>query len=155
MIVLYNHCGIRYERSTMHTGGFSMIFIVKRLFVLALAVSLLSGCPAAVVGTAMVGTGAGTYLSVNGELKTDYYYSFDKVWSATEKTIATMHGMDVTPSRGIGSGNIVAMINGEKVTFNIHYKEKGITNVGIRVGLIGDEPASKLIHGKILDHLKQ
>lgn len=132
-----------------------MLFIVKRLFVLALAVVVLSGCPAAVVGTAMVGTGAGTYLFVNGELKTDYYYSFDKVWSATEKTIAAMHGMEVAPSRAIGSGNIVAMINGEKVTFNIHYKDKGITNVGIRVGLIGDEAASKLLHGKILDHLKK
>jgi hypothetical protein len=127
----------------------------KRFIALALMVFVLTGCAAAVVGTAMVGTGAGTYLFVNGELKTDYYYSFDKVWSATEKTVAAMRGTEVAPAKGIGSGTIDTFITGEKVHFNIIYKDKNITNVGIRVGVIGDEAASKLIHGRILDNLKK
>jgi len=128
---------------------------IKRITFLVLTVFILTGCAAALVGTAMVGTGAGTYLFVNGELKTDYYSPFDKVWSATEKTIATMRGTDVAPARGIGSGTIDTFISGEKVHINILYKDKNITNVGIRVGIIGDESASKRIHGHILDNLKK
>ncbi len=125
------------------------------LMVLMVTVVALSGCPAAVVGTAMLGTGAGTYVFVNSELKSDYYYSFDQVWSATEKTVATMRGSEVSPARGIGSGTIDAVISGEKVRLNVVYKDKNITSVGIRVGIIGDEAASKLIHGNILDNLKK
>jgi hypothetical protein len=132
-----------------------MLRKVLCLFVLMFAVLTLTGCPAAVLGTAMVGTGAGTYVFVNSELKTDYYYSFDQVWSASEKTVATMRGSEVSPSRGIGSGTIEAVISGEKVRLNIVYKDKNITNVGIRIGIIGDEAASKLIHSNILDNLKK
>lgn len=126
----------------------SIISLVAMMFIL-------TGCAAAVVGTAMVGTGAGTYLFVNGELKTDYYHSFDHVWSAAEKTVATMRGTEVAPARGIASGTIDTFISGEKVHINIVYKDKNITNVGVRVGVIGDEAASKRIHGHILDNLKK
>ena len=123
--------------------------------ILLFTLVVLAGCPAAVVGTAMLGTGAGTYIFVNSELKTDYYYSFDQVWAATEKTIAMMRGVEVAPSRGIGSGTIDAVINGEKVRMNVVYKDKNITNVGVRVGVVGDEAASKMIHNNILDNLKK
>jgi hypothetical protein len=124
------------------------------LFLFFLAIAL-SGCAAAVVGTALVGTGAGTYLYVNGELKTDYYFSFDRVWAATEKTVAAMRGTEVAPAKGIGTGTIDAVISGETVHFSIVYKDKNVTTVGIRVGGLGDETASKLIHGNILDNLKK
>ena len=124
------------------------------LFLLLTAIAL-TGCAAAVVGTAMVGTGAGTYLFVNGELKTDYYFSFDRVWSATEKTVAAMRGTEVSPAKSIGSGTIDAVISGEKVRISVIYRDKEITNVGVRVGVIGDEAASKMIHGQILDNLKK
>ncbi|MDQ5987719.1 MAG: hypothetical protein CSYNP_03464 [Syntrophus sp. SKADARSKE-3] len=125
------------------------------LIALAMMVAALCGCAAALVGTAMVGTGAGTYVFVNSELKTDYYYSFDQVWAATEKTIASMRGTEVVPDKGIGKGSIDAVISGEKVHINILYKDKNITNVGIRVGIVGNEAASKMIHGNILDNLKK
>jgi len=125
------------------------------LVVLVFAAVIMTGCPAALVGTAMVGTGAGTYVFVNSELKTDYYFSFDQVWAAAEKTVAMMRGSEVSPSRGIGSGSIDAVINGEKVRLNLVYKDKNIINVGVRVGIIGDEAASKLIHSNILDNLKK
>ena len=128
---------------------------VKILTFLMAAAIAMSGCTAAVIGTAMVGTGAGTYLFVSGELKTDYYYSYDKVWSAAEKTVAEMRGTDVAPDKGISRGNIQALINGERVVINVTYKDKNITTVGIRVGVIGDEAASRLIHGNIMDRLKK
>jgi len=127
----------------------------KAILVLLCLAMALSGCAATIVGTALVGTGAGTYLYINGELKTDYYFSFDRVWAATEKTIAGTRGSEVAPAKGIGTGSIDAVISGEKVHFNIVYKDKDVTTVGIRVGGIGDETASKLIHGNILDNLKK
>lgn len=122
---------------------------------LVLAALLTAGCPAALVGTAVVGTGTGTYMFVNGELKTDYYSPFEKVWAAVEKTLATMHATDVTPEKSIASGTIKSVIDGERVTINVTYKDKIATTVGVRIGVFGDEPAAKMIHAKISDCLKK
>jgi len=114
---------------------------------------VLTGCAAALVGGAVVGAGTGTYMFINGELKTDYNYNFDKVWSAGEKTVAQMRGTDVVPAKGIGTGHIDAVINGEKVRIAVAFKEKTITSVGIRVGMVGDETASRMIQANIADNL--
>jgi len=112
-----------------------------------------SGCAAAVVVGAAGGAGSGTYFYINGELKTDYYYSFEKVWSACEKTVADMRGLDVEPLKEIGSGKITAMIENEKVQIIANYKAKNVTTVSVRVGVMGDKLASQLLHDKIADNL--
>jgi hypothetical protein len=131
-------------------------FMVKRknwTVLLLIGIFLISGCvPLAVVG-AGAGAGTGTYFFINGEMKTDYYYSFDAVWSACEKTIADMRGVDVQPAKEIGNGKISALIDEEKVQIAVTYKDKNVTTVSIRVGLIGNERASRLIHDKIADNL--
>ncbi len=120
---------------------------------LVMGAFLISGCvPLAVVGGA-AGAGTGTYFYINGELKTDYYYSFDAVWSACEKTIADMRGVDVQPAKEIGNGKIIAFINDEKVQIAITYKAKNVTTVSIRVGLLGNKLSSQLLHDKVLDNL--
>jgi hypothetical protein len=124
----------------------SVVLLVVGLFVL-------TGCAAALVGGAVVGAGTGTYMFINGELKTDYNYNFDKVWPAVEKTVAQMRGTDVVPAKGIGTGHIDAMINGEKVKITVAFKEKTITTVGVRVGMVGDETASRMIQTNIADNL--
>lgn len=120
----------------------------------ALALSL-TGCAAALVGGAAVGAGSGTYFYINGELKTDYYHSFDDVWKACEKTVADMRGIDVVPEKEIGKGKITSMINGEKVTVSVSYKAKDVTAVSVRVGLLGNKLSSQLIHDKIGDNLSK
>jgi len=120
---------------------------------LIIVIFFISGCAAAVVGGAAVGAGSGTYLWINGELKTDYYFSFEKVWSACEKTVADMRGLDVEPLKEIGSGKITAMIENEKVQINANYKAKDVTTVSVRVGIMGDKLASQLLHDKIADNL--
>ena len=106
------------------------------------------------IGGAAVGAGtAGTYYYINGELKTDYSAPFDKVWSACEKTIADMHGIEVVPNKEIAKGTINTLINDEKVNFEITYKSKILTTVTIRVGLIGNKLSSQLLHDKIADYL--
>jgi hypothetical protein len=117
------------------------------------ALFLLSGCTAALIGGAAVGAGSGTYFYINGEMKTDYYHSFDAVWSATEKTVAEMRGLEVQPDKEIGKGKIIAVIEDEKVHIAVTYKAKNVTTVAIRVGLLGNRLSSQLIHDKIGDNL--
>jgi len=123
------------------------------LLVLIVGVFLMSGCAPLVVGGAVVSASSGTYYYINGELKTDYYFPFDTVWSACEKTVADMRGVDVDPVKEIGTGTISAMIESEKVNFAINYKAKNVTTVAIRVGIVGDKLSSQLLHDKISENL--
>ncbi|MHB8828412.1 MAG: DUF3568 family protein [Syntrophales bacterium] len=127
----------------------------KWLLSLAALAFLLSGCAAALLGGAAIGAGSGTYFFINGELKTDYYQSFDDVWKASEKTVAEMRGVDVIPAKEIGNGKITATINGEKVDISVSYKAKDVTSVAVRVGLVGNKLSSQLIHDKIGDNLSR
>lgn len=122
------------------------------LIVLACCFSLY-GCPVLVVTGAAVAGGTGTYYYVEGEMRTDYYFSVDGVWSGVEKTIADMKGRDVEPDKQADGGTIVAVINDEKVTFRFKYKDKDLTSLGIRVGLMGNEAASKVVHDRVADNL--
>jgi len=126
-----------------------------QLFILSLSIPfLLSSCAPLLIGGAAVGAGtAGTYYYINGELKTDYSYSFDEVWEACERTIAEMKGIEVIPEKEIARGTISTLINDEKVKFDITYKAKNLTTVAIRVGLIGNKLSSQLLHDKIADYL--
>jgi hypothetical protein len=127
----------------------------KEFLCLSLLVSgfMIAGCAPLVVGGAAVGAGSGTYLYLQGDLRTDYYYSFDQVWNACEKTIADMKAREVVPIKEISEGRINAMINDEKVQFYIKYKDKNVTTVGIRVGVVGDEAASKRLQDKVSENL--
>jgi hypothetical protein len=125
------------------------------IIILLFAAFLFSGCVPLVVGGAAVGASTGTYFFVNGELKTDYYASFDKVWNACEKTVADMRGTEVVPVKEIAQGKITTLINDEKVQFDIKYKAKDLTSVAIRVGMLGDKLSSQLLHDKITQHLAQ
>ena len=120
---------------------------------LVMGVLLISGCTVALIGGAAVGAGSGTYFYINGEMKTDYYYSFDLVWKACEKTVADMRGVDVQPDKEIGKGKITAVIDEEKVQIGVTYKAKDVTTVSVRVGMIGNKLSSQLIHDKIGDNL--
>jgi len=124
------------------------------LCVAVISIFLFTGCWPLILGGAAAGAGtAGTYLYINGELKTDYQASFDEVWRACEKTVADMRGTDVVPEKEIARGTISAVINDEKVKFDITYKSKNVTTVAIRVGLIGNRLSSQLLHDKVADHL--
>ena len=130
-----------------------MIIRKNWLALLIIVIFFTSGCPAAFVGGAAVGAGSGTYFYINGEMKTDYYTSFDTAWNACQKTVADMRGLDVLPEKEIGKGKISAVINDEKVVISVTYKAKNVTTVSIRVGLIGNKLSSQLIHDKIGDNL--
>ncbi len=124
-----------------------------QIVILLFAAFLFSGCVPLFIGGAAVGASTGTYFFVNGELKTDYNASFDKVWNACQKTVADMRGIEVVPVKEIAQGKIATIINDEKVQLDIRYKSKNLTTVSIRVGIIGNKLSSQLLHDKIADHL--
>lgn len=121
----------------------------------AAIVFLLSGCAVMAVGGAAAGAGAGAYIYVNGELQGDYPHSFDDVWAACEKTLADMRAVSVEPSKEIGKGTISSVIRDEKVRFAVTYKTTNMTNVSVRVGLLGSRTASQLLHDKIRGNLSK
>jgi hypothetical protein len=123
------------------------------IVILVMGTFLISGCGALLVGGVAVGAGSGTYFYINGDMRTDYYQSFEAAWNACEKTVADMRGLDVLPEKEIGKGKITAVIDDEKVQISVTYKAKAVTTVSVRVGLIGNELASQLIHDKIADNL--
>jgi len=136
---------------------------MKRKFLQVFALSLLipflfSGCGGFAGGLLLAGGAAGagtagTYLYMNGELKTDYNAPFDNVWTACEKTVAVMNGTEVVPEKEIAKGTIHAVINDEKVKLNVLYKSKNVTNVAIRVGVVGNRLSAQLLHDRIADYL--
>lgn len=126
---------------------------INWVVLLVMGAFMISGCAVALVGVAAVGAGSGTYYYINGEMKTDYYQSFDATWSACQKSVADMRGVDVEQDKEIGNGKISAVINDEKVKIAVLYKAKNVTTVSIRIGLLGDKLASQLIHDKIGDNL--
>ena len=143
------------KEKSFHMKGEAMCIRKNGFLLLIASIFLIAGCAAAVVGGAAIGAGSGTYFYINGELKTDYYHSFDKVWVACEKTVADMRGHNVEPKKEIGLGTISTIIDNEKVQFFITYKAKNVTTVAIRVGLIGNKLSSQLIHDKISDNLSR
>jgi len=130
------------------TRNLFSVFLIALLF-------LTCGCAALVAGGAAVSAGAGTYIFVNGEVKTDYPSAFDKVWAACEKTVADMHGTAVDPKKEISEGTISTRINDEVVKFTVKYKDKNMTTVGIRVGIVGDQNAAKLLHNKVSENISK
>jgi hypothetical protein len=126
-----------------------------QLFILSLLIPFIfSGCATVLVGGAAAGAGtAGTYLYMNGELKTDYNAPFDNVWAACEKTVASMNGTEVVPEKEIAKGTIRAVINDEKVKLNVMYKSKNVTTVAIRVGVLGNRLSAQLLHDRIAANL--
>ncbi len=129
----------------LYSKGWALLLIA--------GIFVLSGCPAIIAGGAAVSAGTGTYFYINGELKTDYHFSFDKVWDASEKTVADMRSVDVIPYKEIGKGTIDAVIDGEEVRFYITYKSRDLTTVGIRIGILGNQLASQRLHDKVAGYL--
>jgi len=128
---------------------------VSLLLIVFVAVSMLSGCPAAVIGGAAIGGGSGAYVYIRGDLKTDYPYSFDKSWNACEKTVAYMNATDVFPEKEISKGTIKTIIDSEKVRFVVEYKTKDLTTISVRVGIIGNKYASQRLHDKVAAYLSE
>jgi len=59
----------------------------------------------------------------------------------------------VVADRKIGRGTVKAIINNDKVQFDMTYRKKDMTTLIIRVGTLGDESKSRVLQDRISEHL--
>jgi hypothetical protein len=114
---------------------------------------LAAGCTAAVLATG-AGLGVGTYAWIKGELKRTYPANFDAVWKASGDALQALEMPAVSQQRDALKGTVLAKrADGSDVRVEIKYLTDKTTEVGIRVGLLGDRSASTRIHESIQSRL--
>jgi hypothetical protein len=120
---------------------------------MASLLALTSGCFLFVVGAA-AGGGAAGYAWVNGEVKTTEGSSLNQTWDAS---LAAMKDLEFTvteKSKDALSGYVTAQTADNKtIKINLKYITNTSTEIRIRVGTFGDESLSRIILGKINNHL--
>ena len=109
------------------------------------------GCVAAVVGA---GAGAGTYAYVRGEYQTTYSYPLEKTYSATLAALKDLQMPVVSSVKDLTDGTIESK-KGDGSDVKILLKSEGVnvTSVKVRIGVFGNEAASRLIADKISGRL--
>jgi uncharacterized lipoprotein len=115
---------------------------------------ILQGCGALVAGGAGAAAGGTGVAYVRGESRSTYPASFDRTWAATLAALQDAR-LTVTDTQRDGTqGTIKAkQADDTNVTVNLEQAGPGTTEVKIRVGVFGDEDASKAIHNRIASRL--
>jgi hypothetical protein len=126
--------------------------VIKGMMLALLSMSfMVQGCALLLVGA---GAGAGTYAYVKGELQTTYGASVDRTWNATLSALKDLNMRVEWTKKDVLEGNIEATKpDGTKVKIDLIKAGPDTTTVKIRIGVFGDEEASRLIHRKIADIL--
>jgi hypothetical protein len=108
-----------------------------------------SGCFLVVVGAAGA-AGAGTVAFVRGELDTTYGKPFESVVAATENAVAQLQFAKVSEAKDALTAEIISRTaEDKKIDIKIVKRPDGLTNLGIRVGVFGDEQLSRIVLDKI------
>jgi hypothetical protein len=125
-------------------------FMKTKMYILIVAVFLLSGCDATMtMGGKVLGVSSGKFIYQDGYLSTQYKANVDQVWQAGEKTVTELKGNKIEKDRKITGGSLKTVIADEKVTILIQYVEKDMTDVSVMCGVGGSNIASRLILDKI------
>ncbi len=105
----------------------------------------LSSCAPVLLG---VGAGAGVagYKYVSGTLSVEYVADYDKVWNATLNSLKELDIKIEKVEKDALNGYIKAKkVDGRIVIVKLKNKPSNIVEVRIKVGIFGDEEASKII----------
>ncbi len=131
----------------------SMTHILSILLFLIFAIQ---GC-AAVAGAgigAAAATGAMAYK--NGELETSYAAPYNLTWDATIRAMKKMNLKVIHTQKGATEGTVESeQADGTKVTTKLKSSSQDVTGVKIRVGILGDEEASRTIDRYLRAELKK
>ncbi len=123
------------------------------LFPLLCASLMLQGCLLLVVG-AGAGAGAGTLAYVRGELQTTYAAPLNRTWDAALGALKDL-AIPVNSAKKDELGGTIEATrsDGKVVKITLETAGPGTTTVKIRVGMFGDEEASKAINRRIGERL--
>jgi hypothetical protein len=118
---------------------------------IAALLALGSGCVAVVVGAAAV-TG---YVYVKGEVETTEAASLNRTWDASLLAMQDLKYPVTNRIKDALEGEITARdAKDTTIKIKLKYIAKDSTKVQIRVGTFGDEARSRIILGKIREHLQ-
>jgi hypothetical protein len=128
----------------------AIIGIILVLFCMSF---MIQGCLLLAVG-AGAGAGAATVAYVKGELRTTYAASLNRAWEATLSALKDLRINVYSSKKDATEGDIEATkADGTKVKINLEPAGPDTTTVRIRVGMFGDEEASKIINRQIASKL--
>lgn len=116
------------------------------------------GVPGCVVAAVAAGAAAvaavGTVIWVNGELQSQEEVPLDAAWDAT---LATLDHFELKPTEkskdGLQGRAFARGADGTSYTIRLERISDTQTEVGIRVGAIGDRAKSELVLAKLREHL--
>lgn len=114
----------------------------------------LQGCPVILTGVGATGGIAGTTYA-KAELEQVHAAPYDIVWDATLNALRTMKIVvsdtwkDQISAKAVGTD-----LDGTSVTVTVLPITRDTTSVRVRVGVLGDRPASERIQGEIAVVLK-
>ncbi len=127
--------------------------MVGMILVLICLGLMLQGCLLLAVG-AGAGAGVATVSYVKGELRTTYAASLNRTWEATLSALKDLQLNVHSTKKDATEGDIEATkADGTKVKINLEPAGPDTTSVRIRVGMFGDEEASKTINRQIASRL--
>ena len=117
------------------------------LLLMVLALFFNTGCAALVIGGA---AGAGSYAYISGEMKSNESISLNRAWNATQKAVKKSGFTVTSKEKDDFYAKLVARGAGDKkLTIKLKRQSDNITEIKIRVGMLGDESMSRLIYDEI------
>jgi len=136
----------------------------KRLFLVLLAVATLPAIGCLAAGLAAAGAaacaGAGGYAYVKGRMTRDYPASIADTTQAAQTSLTELGFPVLDKTSAVGSATLVTETsNGHRLSVDLTTigsdipSDAGVTRVGIRVGVFGDEHVSDRILDQIALHL--
>jgi major membrane immunogen (membrane-anchored lipoprotein) len=146
--------GIRLQINKLCERRWVSVDKAKTTLVVLLFMSLLlQGCMLLALG-AGAGAGAGTVAYIKGELRTTYASSMDRTWNATLRALRDLDIIIVSSRKDETKGEIQARQSDDtKVKIAMEPSGPNTTLVKIRVGMFGDDAASRAINSKIASRL--
>lgn len=124
--------------------------LTYKIALLVIVLLTLSACAAMVVGGAAAGA---TFSYVNGWLAKDYPVSLKKGFNASLKALKHHDLRIVEKEKDVTVAFIKARGAKRDVRIRIKRKNRRITRISIRFGVVGDRKASRLIHQTIEEFL--
>lgn len=126
--------------------------ITRSAAAMLLAAMLLcsAGCGAIIVGGAAA---AGTYVYLDGQAKNTYSASLQRSYDASLAACRELSIPVTSESRGGSSATIKGKLSGDTVVIAMELVGDDRTEITVRVGLFGNESASRRIHATISRHL--
>lgn len=117
---------------------------------LALTSVTLFGCAYAVIGGAAAG---GTYAYVAGWLHKDYNSNLENTYEACLATADDLGLVVEKKSLNLSDAYVRGKKGDETIIMKMESLDKNTTKVSVRVGVLGDEAASKRVHETISNNI--